>query len=460
MNRLGRTEAIRQARSLARSFRSFVPELSSWDETISLGSKTQLGSSYEDPNIGARFYPKGGVPDVDSLESDLLRIISIYERCKEMPLPEQSGLEISVAPVHLALPKPFLLLAGLSGSGKTKWVRERKHAELNNFELIPVRPDWHEPSDLLGYISRISGHAVFIPTRFLDFLVVAWRDAWEAQPSLNPVRDSLPAMIPHWLCLDEMNLAPVEQYFADYLSILELREWNNSRYSCPPLLRFEKGTDEAIRIALGIEPTDPMWTAFVADHGIPLPPNLVVVGTVNMDETTHGFSRKVLDRALTIEFDEVDFGIFGGTPSGSHADAVPWTGLLAATSSDDVEIDPETRTAVLGMLERWNGILDGTPFRIAYRTINEGLLIASSLADRPLAERLDWIAMTKLLPRLEGDEDKLGMDRDGREASYLDDVVADWTNRLGPYWESSRAKRKLDFMRSRLKRSGYTSFWP
>jgi len=360
----------------------------------------------------------------------------------------------------LSLPKPFLLLAGISGTGKTRWVQERKHPEKDNCRLIPVRPDWHEPSDLLGYISRISGNAVFIPTSFLDFLITAWRDVWAAESSLYPSSEAVSDMVPHWLCLDEMNLAPVEQYFADYLSVLELREWKEGRYFCPPLLRFDTGDTEAIRTALGIETTDPMWTAFVAARGIPLPPNLVVVGTVNMDETTHGFSRKVLDRALTIEFDAVDFGIFGGTPNASRAETVPWTGLLAATSSEDVEIDPEARMAVIGMLESWNGILDGTPFRIAYRTINEGILIAASLAEKPIEERLDWISMTKLLPRLEGDEDKLGMDREGRETSFLDDVAADWANRLGSFWDGSRAKRKIDFMKSRLKRSGYTSFWP
>ena len=270
-------------------------------------------------------------------------------------------------------------------------------------------------------------------------------------------------MTPFWLCLDEMNLAPVEQYFADYLSVLEERAWAEGEYRCPPLLRFN-GEGEAIRRALDVEEGDPLWAAFGAAPvpGIPLPPNLVVVGTVNMDETTHAFSRKVLDRAITVEFDEVDFQVFRGSGEGDEGEArLPWTGLSSVTDARDLDSLPaESLEAATGLLEAWNRILDQTAFRIAYRTINESLLIAASLADRPLVEALDWIAMAKLLPRLEGDEYKLGADRDGEEGSYLDSIAKDWAGRFGAEWAASRAKRKLEFMQVRLRRSGYSSYWP
>jgi hypothetical protein len=179
-----------------------------------------------------------------------------------------------------------------------------------------------------------------------------------------------------------------------------------------------------------------------------------------MDETTHGFSRKVLDRALTIEFDVIDFSKYGGTPLREQEIEIPWAGLSQFTNSNELDLLSSILSPVLNLLEKWNTVLAQTSFRIAYRTINESLLIAGSLSGQPVEMILDWIAMTKLLPRLEGDENKLGMDRVGEEASFIDDIIADWSSRFGVFWQGSHSKRKLDFMSQRLKRSGYTSFWP
>jgi len=365
--------------------------------------------------------------------------------------------------VGYTLPKPFLLLAGISGTGKTWWVLEREVSGKGNVKVIPVRPDWHEPSDLLGYVSRISNPSRYVSsTGFPSFLVAAWRECWSVSATLAPVRDSLPSMTPFWVCLDEMNLAPVEQYFADYLSVLERRTWSESGYCCPPLLGFDADAD-LVRQGLGLEAKDPLWLAFVQAGGIPLPPNLVVVGTVNMDETTHGFSRKVLDRALTVEFDAVDFSKYGGTPlDGVPPTELPWIGLSAYTDANTLPADPSTKEAVLSLLESWNAILDQTAFRIAYRTINESLLIAASLEGEHEAGTLDWVVMTKLLPRLEGDEEKLLAPRKGAEVeqSFLDRLEIDWQSRFGDSWQASRTCRKLQFMKNRLTHSGFTSFWP
>ncbi|MEI8094647.1 MAG: hypothetical protein WCG80_10560 [Spirochaetales bacterium] len=354
------------------------------------------------------------------------------------------------------LPKPFLLLAGISGTGKTRWVRQRAVPGKNNVKVIPVRPDWHEPTDLLGYVSRISTPEKYVsPTGLPAFLIEAWRDCWAASPTLTPAAAAVDAMTPFWLCLDEMNLAPVEQYFADYLSVLEERHWTGGVYSCPPLLKFESPeVATLIREALMIPLDDSLWSQFLnADEpGIPLPPNLVVVGTVNMDETTHGFSRKVLDRALTIEFDDVDFGLYGGTQLADELTTVlPWTSLGHLTDVNDFPAPPSAKAEVLDFLEHWNLKNAQTPFRIAYRTINESLLIAGSLEGKPAGEVLDWVAMTKLLPRLEGDADK---------CAVLDTLLADWPAKFGESWKDSRSQRKLLAMQERLKRTSYTSFWP
>lgn len=254
------------------------------------------------------------------------------------------------------IPKPFLLLAGISGTGKTRWVTDRAIEGKNNVKVIAVRPDWHEPSDLLGYVSRISSPPTFVAASgFPAFLLEAWRDSWCAEPSLNPSPNAVLRMTPHWLCLDEMNLAPVEQYFADYLSVLEERKWTTRGYRCPPLLKLA-GAEDEVRAFLRLAESDPLWQAFLEVGGIPLPANLVVVGTVNMDETTHVFSRKVLDRALTVEFDEVDFGAFGGTALTSQRKGLPWTALSAVTDAND--LDPPTKkrgSETAGRLERDHG---------------------------------------------------------------------------------------------------------
>ena len=119
--------------------------------------------------------------------------------------------------------KPFLLLAGISGTGKSRIVRELARAcweegsedykaqKPRNFEMVQVKPNWHDSSELLGYVSRIGadkdGNGVtFVAGDFLKFIARAWEE-----------QD-----VPYFLCLDEMNLAPVEQYFAEYLSVRQI----------------------------------------------------------------------------------------------------------------------------------------------------------------------------------------------------------------------------------------------
>jgi 5-methylcytosine-specific restriction endonuclease McrBC GTP-binding regulatory subunit McrB len=130
--------------------------------------------------------------------------------------------------------KPFIILAGLSGTGKSRLARtfayqfnnietdrsSQKHPP-SNFHLLKVKPNWHDSSELLGYESRISGKDRFIVTDFIRFIVKAWQN-------LNT---------PFFLCLDEMNLAPIEQYFAEYLSVIETRRIDKmGRVKTDPLI--------------------------------------------------------------------------------------------------------------------------------------------------------------------------------------------------------------------------------
>ncbi|SMG65866.1 restriction enzyme protein, partial [methanotrophic bacterial endosymbiont of Bathymodiolus sp.] len=177
-----------------------------------------------------------------------------------------------------------------------------------------------------------------------------------------------------------MNLAPVEQYFADYLSIIETRYWEEGKYYCDALLNHTtfKQVDNLtqLRTQLNLEGNehDDLWAHFL-DKGISIPPNLIVAGTVNMDETTHGFSRKVIDRAFTIDFGEFfpnDYQAY------FEAETQPKTLSFPIHSQVDLnliaEYDPDGSKSIT-FLEAINSVLKGTPFELAYRALNE-LLIA------------------------------------------------------------------------------------
>ncbi len=390
-----------------------------------------------------------------------------------------------------SLPKPFLLLAGISGTGKTRFVREQASAhrggDLTNYCLIPVRPDWHEPSDLLGYISRIGKDGSrYVVTELLRFVVKAWQDAKVSASSTELASKAATEMTPYWLCLDEMNLAPVEQYFADYLAVLETREWDGGNYSCAALLKADtiRQLDAAgqaelrQQLGLGAEHDD-LWQYFCT-VGIPLPPNLIVAGTVNMDETTHGFSRKVIDRAFTIDFGVFypnDFAEFFEPSTRPKTLGFP---VLSGVTRDDLaavpaDADGSKSVAFLGAI---NSVLKATPFELAYRALNELLLAVVSFQPKDDAElRAVWddFLMSKVLPRIDGDAVKLSADGESSlltrllEAINKQFTLADSSQRPdllrekiggGVCMVEYRAQQKLAWMQKRLDANGFTTFWP
>lgn len=384
----------------------------------------------------------------------------------------------------LNLPKPFILLAGISGTGKTRFVREQAK-DLSNYCLIPVRPDWHEPSDLLGYVSRI-GTPRYVVTELLSFVVKAWKDAVQSASVNAIVTKPVTAMTPYWLCLDEMNLAPVEQYFADYLSVLESREWTADGYHCLPLLKAElfnkdEGITEQLRTDLGLEDavyTD-LWNYFKTT-GIPLPPNLIVAGTVNMDETTHGFSRKVIDRAFTIDFGAFfpnDFAHYFKSTTKNKALSFP---VLSKVEQDDlliVKADPDGAKSI-AFLNEINKVVKNTPFELAFRALNElliSLVCFQPKDDAELQAVWDDFLMTKVLPRIDGDGHKLGLDGEESLLTKLEKISkqqmpAIWDAQRpdllrenedqSPLLIACRSAQKLQWMQTRLANNSFTSFWP
>lgn len=368
--------------------------------------------------------------------------------------------------------KPFLLLAGISGTGKSRIVRELAHAcwdegseeyksqKPKNFEMVQVKPNWHDSSELIGYVSRVSGSPVFVAGDFLKFVAKAWE---------NPD-------VPCFLCLDEMNLAPVEQYFAEYLSVVESRKADeNGVITTDPIL---KKCEEQWYFDLTAQLTrdDEVRARFNKD-GISIPQNLIVVGTVNMDETTFSFSRKVLDRAMTIEMNEVD--LFGGLDDRHEKIGKLEAGNLIGTAVEGVDVYRENKEVcdtALNYLQAVNLNLDGTPFKVAYRTRNEFLLyVVNNLPynkdkdgkeipqQEVIARALDEITSMKILSRIEGDSDKIGnlLEELGKTVSeQLKDISGKEYSEKKNDGEKvySVSLAKLKEMEGRLK-SGYTSFW-
>ena len=373
--------------------------------------------------------------------------------------------------------KPFLLLAGISGTGKSRIVRELARAcwdegskefeaqKPRNFEMVQVKPNWHDSSELIGYVSRIgvdkdgNPKPVFVVGEFLKFVARAWEE-----------QD-----VPYFLCLDEMNLAPVEQYFAEYLSVVESRKADGKgNIKTDPILK--KSKEDWYRVLTGeLTDDDEVRNRFLED-GICIPQNLIVIGTVNMDETTFSFSRKVLDRAMTIEMNEVN--LEGGLDSRHERIGKLGAAELIGTAVEGVDIYKQHQDVcdtAIEYLQKINDKLEGTPFKIAYRTRNEVLLyVVNNLPynkdddtetlkqEYIIARALDEITNMKILSRIEGDESKVseGFLNDLKETitEGLESVFGELFDEDDDDVYTSVSVAKLEEMKKRLA-SGYTSFW-
>ena len=386
----------------------------------------------------------------------------------------QENITSSYRPYMTAIKsKPFLLLAGISGTGKSRIVRELARAcwDVNsaeykahkpkNFEMVQVKPNWHDSSELIGYVSRIDG-VRYVVGPFLKFMVKAIQD-----PNT-----------PYFLCLDEMNLAPVEQYFAEFLSVVESRKVDkDGNVVTDPLVDYSS-TEEYKSLIDQLFCDDAERKAYLTEVGgkrLTIPQNLIVVGTVNMDETTFSFSRKVLDRAMTIEMNKVDL-MAGLTNRHEKIGKIEFDDIIGkAVEGVDVYAAHEgVCKKAIEYLESINATLDKTPFKVAYRTRNELLLyVVNNLSwktddeseDFVIARALDEITCMKILTRIEGDETKVSANfldnlgnaiKSGLVEIDKDLLQANKSHKGDAYQPISLDK--LDEMKERLK-SGYTSFW-
>ena len=356
--------------------------------------------------------------------------------------------------------KPFVILAGHSGTGKSRMVKKLAYMTCRDNKLhegsdpgyyciIEVKPNWHDSTELLGYFSSF-GHDHYVTKQLVEFIMKAY-----AYPD-----------VPFFVCLDEMNLAPVEQYFAEFLSALEdihvdegkmneffgLNAANNPegsaaqevvKYTSAPLI---KPIDYKDDIAM-LEPKTTQAMDWLKTHGLTIPKNLFVVGTVNMDESTNQFSRKVLDRAFTIEMTDARFEDFGDEdkdpmPTFAKEDEIDHalidnllTGKKQAGKLSTRGTDAAQPKGQLENMNDLKGVLAGTPFVVAYRFANEyalyedALNVLDVLADGASetdkaakkaanAKRaFDDAVLMKLLPRIAGEQAVVAEIFEGRKAT-------------------------------------------
>lgn len=336
--------------------------------------------------------------------------------------------------------KPFLILAGISGTGKTKLPQLVARATGAKVEIVPVRPDWTDSSDLLGY-ERLSGD--FVIGRLLDVCAQAIDDS-DTQ---------------YFFILDEMNVARVEYYFAEVLSLMENRQFVDGKIRTAPL------NPQAPTASTTTAPPTPSGIGW---NEVYLPSNVSIVGTVNMDETTHGFSRKVLDRAFVLELSEVDLSDVGSVepslPNPATWTADYWQPSALRLPESDARDSPPVVEAIAALV-RANEALTLAQLQVGFRVRDEVALFCLNAADnantfvgaeQSAVSPLDLCLSMKVLPRIQGSGAML------REV--LDDLAA-WTGSGADTNDSEapagfpRTHERLELMIRRLEQSGFTAYW-
>jgi MoxR-like ATPase len=400
-------------------------------------------------------YSLNDMPSENQLVNDLEKMISYYEKFIKYKRGEETlvtenlnGIEITdhihsyiqskgfyykkeeVINLFLSLKtKPFVILSGISGTGKTKmvqWFAESLGATEENgqFTLIPVRPDWSDGSDLLGYVD-IKGEFKKGP------LTSVLERAMDDQAK------------PFFILLDEMNLARVEYYFSDLLSVMESRRWKDGEIVTTPVLSFE-----------------------VDGRDIILPSNLYIIGTVNMDETTHPFSKKVLDRANTIEFNRVQLDHFAFLEDQEEKELLSITNQSLAGNflhlKDAYKDNMNFIKKVTGVLININKQLEGIGAQVGYRVRDEicfYLIYSEKEELLTFEEAMDQSIHQKILPRISGSDERVWNTLKGLYEICTSKV---YNADVGPEIEQAiypKSTEKIVHMIRRYENDGFTSFW-
>ncbi|OQB53022.1 MAG: 5-methylcytosine-specific restriction enzyme B [Firmicutes bacterium ADurb.Bin146] len=480
---VGKREAINTMQELSNKVRSQIDSRGfHTNNNLNIGHEL-----YEKGTIFYKVYEKGSIPEDDRLINDLAKMMDIYQEyyshfVNKPSVDEQANISIStpstqdmdlsvkdeierislyirskgftyqddlIKNFYLALKsKPFVILAGTSGTGKSKLIRLFAEAigatsENERFKLISVRPDWSDSTDLLGYMD-LNGR--FHAGVLTNIIVKALH---------NP-------NYPFLVCLDEMNLARVEYYLSDILSIMESRKWNSGEIVTDRLIENEY--------------LESSYIDTNHHRDIIIPENLYIIGTVNMDETTFPFSKKVLDRANTIEFSYVDLDIKAESiekqqPVILHnsflrseylllEDCMKYEEQIIETISILKEINSQLQPANLNFGYR---IRDEICFYMIYNHIHSLL---------SFNEAMDNAILQKILPRIQGSNSsikrsltslfKICINNSAQILSYesagVSEEMFEYINEHIniPYKKSAE---KIAFMMRRFEEDGFTSYW-
>ncbi|MGB7529239.1 McrB family protein [Sphingobacterium cellulitidis] len=441
-----------------------------WKNEVKLQTINEL---YSEKDLGKPFrygdsfvfksYDVNHLPSNENLDQDLTEIIQIYKETMEgisteVPVEKLSNMDFSIQPlisslkqanlqfnenllrrfVSSLITKPFAILTGLSGSGKTKlaqsfiqWICENEE----QYVIVPVGSDWINREPLLGYPNGLKEDEYVMPDNgVLKLIIDATKDENQNKP--------------FFLVLDEMNLSHVERYFADFLSIME--------------------SNDSIKLYTSIErkSTD----GILVPKSISWPKNLFIIGTVNIDETTYMFSPKVLDRANVIEFrlNDSDLEKFLSKPL--KADLLQLIGHGSTMASSFLNLSNETETeankelneTLLEFFKELKAIGSEFGYRSAFEI---HLLFAQfSKLDTTLTtdEKIDFAVMQKLLPKLHGSRSKIVKSLEALMRLCLNDAKLFNLAKLDDV-ESPNIKYKVSF--DKLKRmynnavnNGFTSY--
>lgn len=456
------------------------------DDKIDLRAKRSLGVDYEYSTIAYKLYQTDQVPDDNTLLQDLEAILQVYNQYIESKLNLQTtkppidmtnydlanafnGLTrfirnqgFTFEPWQIAAyvtalrTKPFVILAGISGTGKSKLPALVAQGTGGHPHLISVRPDWTDSAEVLGYVNL---QDEFQPGVLLQL-------AREASQPENQAQ--------HYVAIiDEMNLARVEHYFAEVLSQIENRKPS-------PNGGFDSGA-LVVQQLTGTE--GEQWAS------VGLPSNLAIVGTVNIDESTHGLSRKVLDRAFTLEFSDINLTNWEVSPNTDTAEPTSWpvsawyprairlSQVMNIPASDHNLID-ETITT----LTQINNFLKPAQLQVGYRTRDEIVLFVLHARDLErvfktsngdLVDPLDLALQMKILPRIVGGSNAIRQvilnllgwavnDKPINDEQEVETLIDTWIKAGRPLAIEAnypRTAARLCLMWERLYNEGFTSFW-
>ncbi len=486
-NSSGKREAIRVMQGISNEVRHKINAVDfSKDNNLHIGHEL-----YEKGSIFYKAYDIEDIPEDTQLVNDLKKMMDIYQEYYkgifnnssgnnhegiDIEMPEVINTEFNVKEeverislyikskgftysddlimnFYLALKsKPFVILAGTSGTGKSKLARLFAEAigatsENGRFKLIAVRPDWSDSTDLLGYKDLNGNFNIGVLAKIIS------------KANDNPEE-------PFFVCLDEMNLARVEYYLSDILSIMESRKWSSDRIVTDKLM-----DEEYIQNIDNRDKNNNVERI----KDIIIPDNLYIIGTVNMDETTFPFSKKVLDRANTIEFSYVDLEISSERideqqPVALHNSFLRSEYLLLG---DCIEYE-EKLNEIISILKDINSVLQPANLHFGYRIRDEicFYIIYNHMYDLLLFNQaMDNSILQKILPRIQGSSIsikkllinlfKICINNSSQlfsyEASDINEKMLNYLlNNIISYKKSAE---KIAFMMRRFEEDGFTSYW-